>query len=117
MTTSTAAPTQSGSSMTIPPIFPADQEKPGLAVVDAVSASLVRRGFLTTEWFTTVIALVLTALLAWIGVGDSTATQIVSVAAPTILAAVYALVRTRQKSTLSQLVSNVFPQFDQPQQP
>jgi hypothetical protein len=120
MTTSTAAPTapaQNDSSTTTPPISPVDQENPGLAVANAVSASLVRRGFLTTEWFTTIIALALTALLAWLGVGDSMATQIVGVAAPTILAAVYALVRTRQKSAQWQLVSDVFPHFDQPLQP
>jgi len=82
----------------------------GSAVLTAVSASLTRKGFLTSEWWTAVIGAGLSAVVALVGVQGPTGTQIVSVLAPALLAASYAVVRTIHKSKLAALLGDIFPQ-------
>jgi hypothetical protein len=82
----------------------------GQAVLQAVSQSLVRRGYLTTEWWTTIVGGALSAVLALIHINASSATHVVAVAAPALLAALYALTRTMHKSALASALADVFPQ-------
>jgi hypothetical protein len=83
------------------------------AVASAVSQSLARRGYLTTGWFTTVIGGGLTVLLGYVGVSGPVAAQVVTVAAPAVLAAAYAVVRTGQKSRLGAIAADLLPQYTQ----
>ena len=86
-----------------------------LAAAGSISDTLTRRGFTTTEFWTTSIGFGLTALLALVGVPGSTTTQVVSLLAPTLLAGIYGAVRTMHKSNLSKLLGDIFPQSsDQP---
>jgi hypothetical protein len=83
---------------------------PGLAALNAVSESLVRRGYLTTEWWTTIIGGAVSAILALVHINASSATHVVAVAAPAILAALYAVTRTMHKSALASALGDLFPQ-------
>jgi len=75
-----------------------------------VSDSLVRRGYLTTEWWTTVIGGALSAILAVVHINASSATHVVAVAAPALLAGLYAITRTMHKSALASALADVLPQ-------
>lgn len=75
-----------------------------------MSDSLVRRGYLTTEWWTTVIGGALSAILAVVHINASSATHVAAVAAPALLAALYATTRTTQKSALASAIATVIPQ-------
>jgi len=78
------------------------------AALQAVCNCLQRRGFLTTEWWTTVAAAGLTSVLAKIGVPGPTTVQIVSVLAPLLVAVVYAIARTAHKSALGTAIITNF---------
>lgn len=80
------------------------------AALAAVSKSLTRRGYLTTEWWTTIIGGALSAVLALVHVKGSSAAQVVAIAAPAVLAALYAIVRTMHKSSLASALGDAFPQ-------
>jgi hypothetical protein len=80
------------------------------AVLKDVSSSLLRRGYLTTEWWTTVIGGALSTLLALVHINASSATHVVAVAAPAVLAGLYALTRTMHKTALASALSDAFPQ-------
>jgi hypothetical protein len=80
------------------------------AVLTAVSETLVRRGYLTTEFWTTVVGAALTSVLSVADVANPTATQIVAVATPAVLAAVYATVRSLHKSRFTGLITDLFPE-------
>jgi hypothetical protein len=82
------------------------------AVADAVSDSLLRRGFLTTEWWTSIVGATLSTVLGAVGVPGGLTAQVVTILAPVLLAAIYALARTSQKSALAAVVaSDLFPQL------
>lgn len=87
------------------------------AVLDAISATLQRRGFLTTEWWTTVLAGLLSAALALVGVHGQAAAQVVGILAPVLVAGIYAAVRTMHKSALAQVLSSAFPSPSAPAVP
>jgi hypothetical protein len=76
------------------------------AVLNAVAATLRRRGFLTSEWWTSIVALALTATIALAGTRNQLTVQIVAIAAPVVVAASYAYARSAHKSKLAQLVLN-----------
>jgi hypothetical protein len=80
------------------------------AVLGSISGALVPRGYLTTEWWTTILGGALSAVLALVHVGGTTATHVAAVIAPAVLAALYAITRTMHKSQLASLLSDVFPQ-------
>lgn len=82
----------------------------GQAVLQAVSDSLVRRGYLTTEWWTTILGGALSAVLALVHIKASSATHVVAVVAPAALAALYSVTRTLHKSALASALATVFPQ-------
>lgn len=75
-----------------------------VATVGAISDALCRRGYLTTEWWTTVVASLLTLSLSYVGVPGPTAAKVVVIAAPVVIAAVYAAARTMHKSALASLL-------------
>jgi hypothetical protein len=80
------------------------------AAIQAVSDSLVPRGYLTTEWWTTIVGGALSAVLAVIHISASSATHVVAVVAPALLAGLYAITRTMHKSALASLLRDLFPQ-------
>jgi hypothetical protein len=80
------------------------------ATLQAVSDSLVPRGYLTTEWWTTIVGGALSAVLAVVHINASSATHVVAVVAPALLAALYAISRTVHKSALASLLRDLFPQ-------
>jgi hypothetical protein len=80
------------------------------AALAAASNSLARRGYLTTEWWTTIIGGALSAVLALVHVSGSNATHVAAVAAPALLAGLYAFTRTMHKSALATALGAVFPQ-------
>jgi hypothetical protein len=93
----------------------ADSNQPGNAdavqsALQAVSDSLVPRGYLTTEWWTTIVGGALSAVLAVVHISASSATHVVAVVAPALLAALYAVARTMHKSALAALFRELFPQ-------
>jgi hypothetical protein len=75
-----------------------------------ISKSLIPRGYLTTEWWTTIIGGAVSAVLALVHVSGSNATHVAAVVAPAVLAALYAITRTMHKSALASLLGDVFPQ-------
>jgi hypothetical protein len=79
-------------------------------VLGSISGALVPRGYLTTEWWTTILGGALSAVLALVHVGGTAATHVAAVIAPAVLAALYAITRTMHKSQLASLLSDVFPQ-------
>jgi hypothetical protein len=85
----------------------------GQTVLNDVSQSLLRRGYLTTEWWTTIIGGALSTILALIHVKASSATHVVAVVSPSLLAALYAITRTMHKSALASALGDVFPQAAQ----
>ena len=80
------------------------------AALQAVSDSLVPRGYLTTEWWTTIVGGALSAVLAVVPISASSATHVVAVLAPALLAALYAIARTMHKSALASVLRDLFPQ-------
>jgi hypothetical protein len=82
-------------------------------VVTDVAESLSRRGFFTSEWWTTVIGGALSAVLALLHVSSSSATHVAAVVAPAVLAGLYAIVRTVHKSQLASALAGIFPQAAQ----
>ena len=87
------------------------QQHPQSSVPLALIADAVgRRGYLTTEWWTTVLAALLSAALGLVGLHGPAAAQVTGILAPVLVAGVYALVRTRHKSVLAQLAAAAFPQ-------
>jgi hypothetical protein len=80
------------------------------AAFQAVSDSLLPRGYLTTEWWTTIVGGALSAVLAVVHISASSATHVVAVLAPALLAALYAITRTMHKSALASVLRDVFPQ-------
>jgi hypothetical protein len=80
----------------------------------AVSKQLLRRGYFTTEWWTTIIGGALSTVLALVHVNASSATHVVAVAAPAVLAGLYAITRTLHKSALATTLAELFPQATQP---
>jgi hypothetical protein len=69
-----------------------------------------RPGPLTTEWWTVLIATLLSTVLGVVGVTSNTATQIAATAAPIVLALAYAFTRAHTKSALATALSAIFPQ-------
>ncbi len=92
------------------PAPPSGTTDVGQAVLQEVSESLVRRGYLTTEWWTTVVGGAVSAILALVHINASSATHVVAVAAPAVLAGLYAVTRTMHKSALAAALADVFPQ-------
>jgi len=68
---------------------------------------------LTTEFWVTVIGAVLSTLLALVHVSGPTAAQIVATAGPAVLAGAYAVIRGLHKSRLAQIVTALYPQYQQ----
>jgi hypothetical protein len=93
----------------LPPV-PSGNSDVASAVVQSVSESLVRRGYLTTEWWTTMIGGALSAVLAVVHINASSATHVVAVVAPALLAALYAITRTNHKSAVASALGGLFPQ-------
>jgi hypothetical protein len=83
---------------------------PAQAALQAVSESLLPRGYLTTEWWTTIVGGTLSAVLAVVHISASSATHVVAVIAPALLAALYAITRTVHKTALASLLRDLFPQ-------
>jgi hypothetical protein len=83
------------------------------AALNEVAKTLGRRGFFTTEWWTTIIGGALSAVLALVHVKGSGAEQAVAVLSPAVLAGLYAVTRTMHKSALAGALSDVFPQASQ----
>ncbi len=77
-----------------------------------IASAASRRGYLTTEWWTTVLAAVLSTVLGLVGLHGPAAAQAAGILAPVLVAAVYAFARTRHKSALAQLAALAFPQAD-----
>ena len=96
-----------------PPDSPPQKPLQGNPLQDIASA-VGRRGYLTTEWWTTVLAALLSAALGLVGLHGPAAAQVTGILAPILVAGVYAVVRTRHKSTLAQLAAAAFPQADPP---
>jgi hypothetical protein len=69
-----------------------------------------RPGALTTEWWTVLIAGAASYVLAKIGLPGPTAAQVAGIAAPILLALVYAYVRARTKGALADALKAIFPQ-------
>jgi hypothetical protein len=84
-----------------------------VAIAGAVSATLTRRGYLTTEWWTTVLGAALSTVLALIGIHGAAAAQAIAIGAPVLLAATYAVSRSMHKSHLAELVADALPQSSQ----
>ncbi len=96
-----------------PPSTAAPASDAADAALSAVSASLLRRGYLTTEFWITLIGAGLSSVLAVVKVPGATAAQVVAIGAPALLAATYAVVRTMHKSRVGRLVAYLLPQSDQ----
>ena len=94
--------------MTSDPV-PGTSEDQRQVVLDAISGALQRRGYLTTEWWTTVAAGLLSAVLALVGVAGPAAAQVTGILAPVLVAVVYAVVRTMHKSALAAVLSAALP--------
>jgi hypothetical protein len=92
------------------PAVPSANPDVAPAVIKAVSDSLVRRGYLTTEWWTTMIGGAVSAILAVVHINASSATHVVAVVAPALLAALYAITRSMHKSAVASALGGVFPQ-------
>lgn len=83
---------------------------PVQSALQAISNSLLRRGYLTTEWWTTILGGALSAVLALLHIKASSATHVVAVVVPALLAALYAVTRTVHKAALASVLDEVFPQ-------
>jgi hypothetical protein len=99
------------------PSGPADSGDVAQELFAAVSKQLLRRGYFTTEWWTTIIGGALSTVLALVHVNGSSATHVVAVAAPALLAGLYAITRTLHKSALATALTELFPQATQPTGP
>lgn len=101
------------------PTMPQTRATPGpapTAVTDplqaglmSISASLDRRGYLTTEWWTTVAGTAITMLLAYVRPGDSAAPQTAAIIAPALISMVYMVSRTAHKSALADVLQAAMP--------
>jgi hypothetical protein len=78
-----------------------------VAAVEAISNALCRRGYLTTEWWTTIVGAALTVALTYVGMPGPAVAKVVVVAAPVVVAAVYAVARTIHKSALAGLLAHI----------
>ena len=81
--------------------------------MQVIASAVGRRGYLTTEWWTTVLAAVLSAVLGLVGLHGPAAAQAAAILAPVLVAAVYAFVRTQHKSALARLAALAVPQAQQ----
>lgn len=90
------------------------QQNP-LAGVAQISNTVTRPGALTTEWWSVVIAGVVSTVLALTGLPGSEAAQVAGIIAPILLAVIYVFVRSRTKGALAAVLQGVFPQADSPQ--
>jgi hypothetical protein len=95
------------------PSGPADSGDVAQELLAAVSKQLLRRGYFTTEWWTTIIGGALSTVLALVHVKGSSATHVVAVVAPALLAGLYAITRTMHKSALATTLTELFPQATQ----
>jgi hypothetical protein len=95
------------------PSGPPDSSDIAQELLASVSKQLLRRGYFTTEWWTTIIGGALSTVLALVHVNGSSATHVVAVAAPALLAGLYAITRTLHKSTLASTLTELFPQATQ----
>lgn len=82
---------------------------PVQAGLQSISASLQRRGYLTTEWWTTVVGGGLTVLLSYVHPGDAAAPQTAAIIAPALIAVVYSVSRTMHKSALADVLQAALP--------
>lgn len=80
------------------------------AGLQSISISLQRRGYLTTEWWTTVVGGALTLMLAYVRPGDTAAPQTAAIIAPVVLAVAYSISRTMHKSALADVLQAALPQ-------
>ena len=76
------------------------------AALNAMSTALQRRGYLTTEWWTTIAAAGVSLLLAIVGVNGPVAFRVTAVLAPVLVAGIYAVARTAHKSAMAKLLAN-----------
>lgn len=90
----------------------ADVEKNPYAAVAHITNTAARPGALTTEWWTVLIAGAASAALAVFGVSGPAAAQVAGIAAPMVLALVYAFVRAHTKGALADALKALFPQAD-----
>jgi len=90
-------------------VDPLTLNDPVQAGLVAISQGLQRRGYLTTEWWTTVIGAALSVVLSYVHVSSSASAQTASILAPALLAAAYAVARTSQKSALSDVLQAALP--------
>jgi hypothetical protein len=79
-------------------------------VLAAMSQTLQRRGYLTTEWWTAMVGAALSGLLAVVGVQGPAVAQVAGVLAPVAISAVYTVVRTKHKSALASTLVSAFPE-------
>lgn len=89
-------------------------DKDRLAAIAQISNTVTRPGPLTTEWWTVVLAGAISAALALTGLPGSAAAQVAGIVAPILLALMYALVRSRTKGALAEVLQAIFPQADTP---
>jgi len=79
------------------------------AGLQSISTSLQRRGYLTTEWWTTIVGAGLTVVLSFLHPGGSAAAQTASILAPAVIAMVYTVSRTAHKSALADVLQAAVP--------
>lgn len=70
---------------------------------------VTRPGIFTTEWWTVIGGGGLSAILAAVGVSGPAAAQVAGIAAPAVLALVYAYARSQTKGALAAALKVVFP--------
>jgi hypothetical protein len=80
------------------------------AAIAQISNTITRPGPLTMEWWSVLIAGAASAALAAAGLPGSSAAQVAGIAAPIILALVYAFVRAQTKGALADALKAIFPQ-------
>ncbi len=81
-----------------------------MAAVAKIANTVSRPGPLTSEWWSVIIGGGVSSLLAAVGLPGPTATQVAAIAAPVVLALVYAFVRARTKGALADALKAIFPQ-------
>ena len=81
-----------------------------MAAVAQIANTVNWPGPLTTEWWSVLIAGGASSLAAAIGLPGPAAAQVAGIAAPIILALVYAFVRAQTKGALADALKAIFPQ-------
>jgi hypothetical protein len=76
-------------------------------LVDTACQSLQRRGYLTTEWWTTIVGGLLSVVLSAVHLGSSTSLHWAGIVAPTLVAVIYTALRTLHKTALTKMVSTI----------